>query len=883
MVRVNCEQCGKSFCNNFYLTRHIDRIHNKKTIYYECILCHNSFSSPRHLSEHKKNHQLNSSMFEIYKTSLKSSIQIFRHICPRDNITVDQCFSKNVVDEIEKILLHELNIHPTIKFSIIFGAEYILKDEYRNTVEIETFPIRTEYNYISRPFSDDLCSIIREDIIDISNRVDDLINRGSGWVLNDGNYIDLEISRTLPLSGSAGSRKTNYNIPNANYIHTVENIDDYCFLYALASSFIGKDYNYSCNYTPYKVFAMENFIFHDFEFPFKVHDVAKFERHNSHLDLSINVLFMDYGIDNKLGIFPAYISKTNGKHKINLLLTLSESENSGEPNIMRDHYHYITDLDKFLRKRYKTNGNHRSYEKKFHCMNCLSSFCNSENRDSHQYDCKLHRTMNLKLSNKPERFNPLHKLGVVRYVGFFDFESINEDVLCDSCKINPCSCIGMKTKTIKTQRPICFTLVIVDSIDKKILFNKTYSGDDAVENFLRTLENITPDLQRCMGIEVPINMSPADIAEFNLSDSCHICKLPFTIYDIRVRDHDHNTGKFLGPAHQSCNLNRRNDSTIPLYCHNFSGYDSHPILQCLSEVAKWQSHPIINILPKNTQRIRTLKIGIFTLLDSLAFLKSSLDNLVNNLKQDGHIFTYLPQGSFLDSNDILYSTKFDLLTQKGVFPYDFATSLKILKEQKSIPNQEAFFSMLRNSNVSNDDYYHAQKVFYYFNIKDMQEYMELYCQLDTILLCEVFNKFREITIKDFGLDPAKCISLPSLAYNAMLKITNVSIDPLTDVDMYNMIKKGIRGGHSYIAERILKTAHHDDEPENDFVPLRDDEKLLYIDCNNLYGTAMMYKMPIGGYRWLSQNEINTLDFTSMELGGMYGYIAEVDLEVINIF
>lgn len=53
--------------------------------------------------------------------------------------------------------------------------------------------------------------------------------------------------------------------------------------------------------------------------------------------------------------------------------------------------------------------------------------------------------------------------------------------------------------------------------------------------------------------------------------------------------------------------------------------------------------------------------------------------------------------------------------------------------------------------------------------------------------------------------------------------------------------------------------------------------ILYIDCNNLYGAAMQYKMPISDYRWLNQKEINSIDFASIDIEGEWGFIADVDL------
>ena len=102
----------------------------------------------------------------------------------------------------------------------------------------------------------------------------------------------------------------------------------------------------------------------------------------------------------------------------------------------------------------------------------------------------------------------------------------------------------------------------------------------------------------------------------------------FSMYD-RVRDHCHLTGVYYGAAHQACNLGRQDKKHIPMYCHNFSGYDSHLIMKYLNpaKLPKINEKEIcIKGLPYNTEKVRTLEIGKFRLLDSLGFLQASLSD-----------------------------------------------------------------------------------------------------------------------------------------------------------------------------------------------------------------------------------------------------------------
>ena len=104
---------------------------------------------------------------------------------------------------------------------------------------------------------------------------------------------------------------------------------------------------------------------------------------------------------------------------------------------------------------------------------------------------------------------------------------------------------------------------------------------------------------------------------------------------------------------------------------------------------------------------------------------------------------------------------------------------------------------------------HAQKAWDVFETKNLGEYHDLYVQIDTSLLADVFEKFRDACIEIYGLDPSHFLSAPELARQACLKKANVKLKLLTDIDMLLMIEAGIRGGmcqstHRY-AKQIIST------------------------------------------------------------------------------
>lgn len=189
-----------------------------------------------------------------------------------------------------------------------------------------------------------------------------------------------------------------------------------------------------------------------------------------------------------------------------------------------------------------------------------------------------------------------------------------------------------------------------------------------------------------------------------------------------------------------------------------------------------------------------------------------------------------------------------------------------MKNTTTFPEKKHFYSSLSEETISDVDYAFAQKVWNRFKCKNLLEYTELYCEIDTILLAEIFQRFRKDMIKFSGLDPARYISLPAFAFDSMLKITKCELDLPTNVEMVHFIEKGIRGGVSFINTRYLKTKAR-----------KKNEEIHYIDANNLYGNAQTCKLPYDNYFWLSRKCYSKYDWSQIDTEGEFGYILEVDL------
>ena len=149
--------------------------------------------------------------------------------------------------------------------------------------------------------------------------------------------------------------------------------------------------------------------------------------------------------------------------------------------------------------------------------------------------------------------------------------------------------------------------------------------------------------------------------EFESSNVCWICGKLIDFTD-KVRDHCHITGKYKGCAHWSCNINLKISKKIPVIFHNLKAYGSRLIFK---ELSKFNLK--LSVIPNGLENYMRFSLNRnIVFIDSMLFMKSSLDKLVNNLSDD----------DFKYSNEEFSGEELELVKKKGVYPYEYFNTFK---------------------------------------------------------------------------------------------------------------------------------------------------------------------------------------------------------------
>lgn len=711
-------------------------------------------------------------------------------------------------------------------------------------------------------------------LTEVMFRIESYEGQGSGHGFTYVQNMNVSVIKYKPLKGGSYLELDAY-LNNKKCLINIKNDDDKCLMYCVLLHInlntITKNRDRVSQLNPF----LTSFDWNAIKFPANLNQIEKVENLVQH---KINV----FGYDDK-HVFPLRISKWKKEDDIKVSHSLIQQEKTDDTKVINlllvsrrengreiQHYVYIKNIDKLVAPNQRDENGKHVEKMQYPCLNCLHRFSTKDRLKIHREGgCDLNEPTKTNLPKQVlnedgELVNPVikfknhtrkYKAPVVIYA---DFETLVQPLV--NIDHNP---LISSTTRINTQTPCGFAFNIVSDYPELDLGLKLFRGENAVDEFLKQLLQCGDKIKQVLKTEQPMIITPAQEKEFQKATICSICESPLTKED-RVRDHDHITGLYRGCAHNKCNINfNHKNFKIPVYFHNLKGFDGHLIIQGLKKM----NFSKIDIIAQNFEKYMTFSFGDFRFLDSFAFLTSGLATLTENLLTDGK--KAFPQ---ILKDKTLTDEQQDLILKKGVYPYEhMKTSAQF--EETQLPPIEDFYSSLGESEISDVEYSHAQNVWNKFNIKTMGEYHDLYLKTDVLLLSDVFENFRNVAMTHYEIDPANgYFTLPNFAWDAMLKMTKIELEQLTDVDKYIFCEKGLRGGTSMISHRYAKAnnkymAEHNPDEISSYI--------MYLDANNLYGHSMSQKLPTGNFQWID----NATDewIRSVETNDDTGYFVECDL------
>ena len=528
-----------------------------------------------------------------------------------------------------------------------------------------------------------------------------------------------------------------------------------------------------------------------------------------------------------------------------------------------DHICLIKNLPEF----YRSFINRRSPISNL-CFRCLTIFEKEEDCNNHTSNCSAQTTIEYAQPGERVGFQKVNSLYPHPYVCFLDFESFNQKL--DSNNVN--------SQQVATQHAFAYKYCLINVIDKQnpvIAKEKTYYGMDCVNDMLTSLTNDWNTISSTL--KYPINFSEEDRKRHNEAKKCSICKRRFNKTDRKkIKRHFHylKENNYAGSFCNACDLKLRTPHFLPVVIHNLS-YDLSLMLKEYDD-ERFE----FKVNKKDEMRFYSASVGKLKFVDSCNMLKGHLSDLATH-----HI---LNKGNLSVVKESLqkYSTESQELlcnTGKQFLPYEYIDRMEKLQET-SLPPIREFYSSLTNSHISSADYQHAQAVWEKAECRTLLDYVDLYLNLNVAFLADIYLQRRCVLMDLFNLDCLYFLTLASFAVEAMYHKCQVSLDLISDPNLYHIINRNIRGGFCSVGQRHVIANNKDTNPNFDHKSMKSNY-LLYIDFNSLYPTVMsQFELPMGDFVELNGEELSDFknqDLTEIDVEGDTGYYIYCNIKPIS--
>ena len=584
-------------------------------------------------------------------------------------------FLNRIYDKLKGFFIY----HRNIKFNMILVClmEHQKIDKNRGVVGLEEFKAYFTSGIHINLESTNVEKLINKCVKRIIEDLEAFQQNGSGWYFKEVVQLEIHTVENGAMKGSSYIPLPDW-ISNKKAIVNIENKDEKCFLWCILRYLYPREDNGN-RLTDLKKY--ENSLnTKGISFPMKLKHISKLEKLNPSLP-GINV----FSVNENKKFYPLKMAEKDCLNTIDLFFFEQDGVS---------HYSLIKNFTRLVKSQLTSSKNGTV----FICKKCFSHFTKNELLQNHITYCSNNETVVVKMppQNTMLGFKNYHKQLPIPFVVYADFECFTKPM--NTCSPNP---EYSYTYNYQKHEPsgFCFYIKGINPniTFKPIIYTKTNSDDNVAAIFVSKLAKVTNRIYNDFyNRPIPLRLTRQKQISFDKSETCHICKKE--LLSDKVRDHCHFTGQYRGAAHNSCNLQCRKPMILPVIFHNLQGYDAHLFVKQLACLPGE-----LNCIPSTEEKYisfsKKIKVDEYKsrrtgemislyfeirFIDSFKFLQTSLANLVGNLQPDN-----------FDNTKEIFKGNVNLLTRKGVYPYDYVSSLEKLSETQ-LPPKEEFYSHLND-------------------------------------------------------------------------------------------------------------------------------------------------------------------------------------------
>src|SRR6266516_6010225 len=618
-------------------------------------------------------------------TSSVNNTFINRTVLAGEDAIDASIYLRSMIPEIRRTLEDGVEMHTSFRW--LLSSTVVFEREVEGETQETRFDFYSDEQVLLRP--DQIDEQIESAISRLLTQIQEMGEKESNFVFKRVFKLKILLARYNPIGGSSYIA-TPKELAVKKALVNVQNKDSYCFLYALASAIYPSKTRDPQRPSQYRE-HFSKFNIKGLKFPLDPKDIMKFEKMNP--DIAVNVLHYD---TDKTIVPLVHTSHLGRMHEVNMFL-LSEEVEDAAGNVMvaaavrkyRYHYTWIKNPSHLFRSATKHNG-----VVKF-CFNCFRRFWSVDKFKSHRPHCIEHAPVRIMFPSnqvrkskkdveisfvdsedeeeeceletieealdinedirivedkekKPENileFNQLKNTFMVPFVLYVDFETFIKK--------------GDEDDMHEPSGFCCLRVSSMDFLNTEKAF--VYSGPNVMSKYYEHIMKEHGAINDILSLQKPMApLTEAEQERYDAATVCGTCKQKFTEDNVKVRHHNHLSGKFIRATCNSCNLKlkpakafkkkinkftieqkivitefvekqMKDEFFVPVIAHNMRGYDSHLIIKHMEKMFATDN---IQVIASNSEKFTAFQIGQLRFLDSLQFLNASLDALVSNLKRD---------------------------------------------------------------------------------------------------------------------------------------------------------------------------------------------------------------------------------------------------------